>query len=72
MAKNPTKQDQLHSRILQAFNDVPKYEGFTTRDLAIKLDMPEPTARLHLELLTASKAIESYTLGKTKLYKPCK
>jgi predicted ArsR family transcriptional regulator len=58
----------MHKRILDAFNDVPKFEGFTAKDVAEKLDMPEPTARLHLEYLTASKSLVTIRVGKTKLY----
>jgi hypothetical protein len=50
--KSKTEEEkikELHEHILKAFNEVPNFEGFTTKDLTTKLDMPEPKKRLHLD-----------------------
>ena len=43
------KKVKLHKRIQKAFNAVPDYEGFTTKEIANKHEMPEPKEKLHLE-----------------------
>jgi hypothetical protein len=43
------KRQKLHERIMRAFNAVPNYEGFTTKEIANKHEMPEPRGRWHLE-----------------------
>jgi hypothetical protein len=39
----------MHERIIRAFDEVPKFEGFTTRDLSVKIKMPEPKSKVHLD-----------------------
>ncbi|MDH5266280.1 MAG: winged helix-turn-helix domain-containing protein [Candidatus Bathyarchaeota archaeon] len=59
----------IEQRVLEELKDVPTYEGLTVKELAGKVDMPEPTARWHLELLERSGAVKSMYIGRTRLYK---
>ena len=69
---NKGKKRGTYERILKALNEAPIYEGFTVKELSREINMPEPTARWHLEILDASGKIESSYVGKTKLYKIAK
>ena len=62
-------REEMHTKILQALEKPPIYEGFTVKKLSNEIKMPQPTARWHLEILEASGKVESFTIGKTKLFK---
>jgi predicted ArsR family transcriptional regulator len=59
----------LEEKIASGLQDAPVYKGFRAKELAEKIDMPEPTARWHLELLERSGTVQSTYVGKAKLYR---
>lgn len=59
----------MREKILETLKEAPIREGFTAKELSKEVDMPQPTARWHLELLEASGKVESSYVGKAKLYK---
>jgi predicted transcriptional regulator len=67
--KEKDKIKKLQEKILNAMNDPPVYAGFTIKELAKEIDLPEPTARWNLEILEASGRLQSARIGKTKLFK---
>ncbi len=67
--KENKKIRQLQEKILEALSKPPVYSGYTIKELSKEIDLPEPTARWHLEILEASGKLESVQIGKTKLFK---
>ena len=67
--KRKEKLQAIQDVILRALDKAPIREGFTVRELASELQMPQPTTRWHLELLEAGNNVESTYIGRNKLYK---
>jgi len=57
---------------MDALKNAPVRIGFTARELSKAIDMPEPTARVHLELLEETNKVQSYYIGKSRIYKKAK
>lgn len=71
---NPRKErkKEVQQVMMDILAKAPTRVGYTVQELSAKIDMPEPTARVHLELLEESNRIESYYIGKSRIYKPKK
>ena len=55
--------------MLVALERAPIRQGFTAKELAKEVNMPQPTTRVHLELLEENDSIESYYIGKSRIYR---
>lgn len=59
----------VRKKMLEALGRAPIRQGFTAKELAKEVNMPQPTTRVHLELLEESDSVESYYIGKSRVYR---
>jgi len=71
MSVNERKKriEAVRKKMTEALKKAPIREGFTAKELSKEINMPQPTARLHLELLEESGRVESTYIGKSKIYR---
>ena len=67
--KREERKKKAQEKLLTALQNAPVRIGFTARELSKAIDMPEPTARVHLELLEETNKVQSYYIGKSRIYK---
>ena len=68
MSDKGKNRREIRKIMLDALEKAPVREGLTAKELATKIKMPQPTARVHLELLEESNIVQSYYIGKSRLY----